>query len=333
MLEDSNATGCLLQWWRCPGMNACLRAVVRSAISRGHEVVGIRRGYQGLLEEDFFVDDGVPLMSLRSVSGIARRGGAILRSSRSDEFRTEAGLKKAARILKRHDIHALIPIGGDGTFRGALALSTVWRGQIVGCPGTIDNDLMGTDFTIGFSTAVQTAVEAVDKIRDTAESHERMFLIEVMGRHSGYIAVYTALAAAAECVCIPETPTDIDSMVKHLKGLKKRGKSSIMMIVAEGDEAGGAVLINDRMQAAKCPFSTRVIVLGHLQRGGSPTPEDRIISSRMGDYAVTSLLEGASGVMAGIVGNQCCLTPFEQTFSEHKPIPAELLELLATLST
>ena len=198
-------------------------------------------------------------MSLRSVSGITQRGGAILRSSRSDEFRTEAGLKKAARILKKHDINALIPIGGDGTFRGALALSAHWRGQIVGCPGTIDNDLMGTDYTIGFSTAVQTAVEAVDKIRDTAESHERMFLIEVMGRHSGYIAVYTALAGAAECVCIPETPTHIDGLIKHLKVLKKRGKLSIMMIVAEGDEAGGAVVINEQLKAAKCPFlDTRV---------------------------------------------------------------------------
>ena len=315
-----------------PGMNACLRAVVRSAISRGHEVVGIRRGYQGLLDEDFFVEDGVPRMTLRSVSGISQRGGAILRSSRSDEFRTDAGLKKAARILKKHQIDALVPIGGDGTFRGAVALAAHWRGQIVGCPGTIDNDLMGTDYTIGFSTAVQTAVEAVDKIRDTAESHERMFLVEVMGRHSGYIAVYTALAAAAECVCIPETPTHIDGLIKHLKTLKKRGKYSIMMIVAEGDEAGGALKINEQLKAAKCPFSTRVIILGHLQRGGSPTPEDRILSSRMGDHAVDSLLSGASGVMAGILGNQCCITPFEETFSQHKPIPSELLELLATLS-
>jgi 6-phosphofructokinase 1 len=316
-----------------PGMNACLRAVVRSALSRGHEVVGIRRGYQGLLDEDFFIEDGQARMSLRSVSGIVQRGGAILRSSRSDEFKTEAGLKKAVRILKKHHIDALIPIGGDGTFRGALALASIWHGQIVGCPGTIDNDLLGTDYTIGFSTAVQTAVEAVDKIRDTAESHERMFLVEVMGRHSGYIAVYTALAAGAECVCIPETPTNIDSVIRHLKTLKKRGKTSIMMIVSEGDEAGGATRIHQQLKQVQCPFATRVAVLGHLQRGGSPTSEDRILASRMGEHAVDSVLQGASGVMSGIVGNHCCLTPFEQTFAEHKPIPAELLELLATLSS
>jgi 6-phosphofructokinase 1 len=314
-------------------MNACIRAVVRAAISRGHEVVGIRRGYQGLLDEDFYQEDGQPQMSLRSVSGIVQRGGAILGSSRSEEFKTAAGLKKAVRILKKHHLDALIPIGGDGTFRGALALGALWDGQIVGCPGTIDNDLMGTDYTIGFSTAVQTAVEAVDKIRDTAESHERMFLVEVMGRQSGYIAVYTALAAGAECVCIPETPTDVDHLLKHLKALKKRGKTSVMMIVSEGDEAGGATRIHQQLKDARCPFSTRVAILGHLQRGGSPTPEDRIRASRMGEYAVDSVLQGASGVMSGIAGNQCCLTSFEHTFAQHKPIPGELLELLATLSS
>jgi 6-phosphofructokinase 1 len=314
-------------------MNACVRAVVRSALSRGHEVVGIRRGYQGLLDEDFYIEDGQPLMSLRSVSGIVAQGGAILRSSRSEEFRTEAGLKKASRLLKKHKFDALVPIGGDGTFRGALALSSVWHGQIVGCPGTIDNDLMGTDYTIGFSTAVQTAVEAVDKIRDTAESHERMFLVEVMGRHSGYIAVHTALAAGAECVCIPETPTDVDQLIRYLKVLKRRRKTSVMMIVAEGDENGGAQVTYQKLKAANSPFSMRVVVLGHLQRGGSPSPEDRLLGSRLGDYAVDSLLHGASGVMAGIVGNQCCVTPFEQTFAQHKPIPTELLELLATLSS
>lgn len=315
-----------------PGMNSCVRAVVRSALDRGHEVVGIRRGYQGLLDEDFYDDHGSSLMTVRSVSGITQRGGAILLSSRSVEFRTTEGQQKAASILKKHGIEGLIPIGGDGTFHGAVALSKHWMGHIVGCPGTIDNDLMGTDYTIGFSTAVKTAVDAVDKIRDTADSHQRMFLVEVMGRHSGYIAAYTALAGAGECVCVPETRTEIPKLIQKLQAFQERGKGSILMIVAEGDEAGGAAVINEQLKQAGCPFKTRVVVLGHLQRGGSPTPEDRILASRLGDHAVSSLLSGASGVMAGIIGNQCRVTPFEATYGAHKPIPAELLSLLDTLS-
>ncbi len=315
-----------------PGMNACLRAVVRTAISRKQEVVGIRRGYQGLLDEDFYGDLEGPRMSLRSVSGIAQRGGSILHSSRSEEFRTEKGLRKATQILERHDIQALVPIGGDGTFRGAVALAHHWKGQIVGCPGTIDNDLLGTDFTIGFSTAVNTAMEAIDKIRDTAESHERMFLVEVMGRDSGFIAVHAAIASAAECVGIPETPTEIGPLVKHIAALKRRGKKSVIMVVAEGDELGGAVTLAAMLNQSRCPFPTRVVILGHLQRGGSPTPEDRLLSSRLGEHAVTSILAGASGVMAGVEGNRCTITPFEETFAHHKAIPTELLELLETLS-
>ncbi len=315
-----------------PGMNSCIRSVVRSALSLGHEVVGIRRGYQGLLDEDFFPQDGGLAMHTRSVSGIGQRGGAILLSSRSDEFRTEAGLKKAARILQRHKIDALIPIGGDGTFRGAVALRNHWRGGIVGCPGTIDNDLLGTDYTIGFSTAVYTAVDALDKLRDTAQSHERMFLIEVMGRHSGYLALYAALAGAAESVCVPEVHTDTDRLIKHLKTLKKAGNTSVLVVVAEGDETGGALQLQKRLEAAGCPYSSRVVVLGHLQRGGAPTPEDRILASRIGHHAVQAVIGGASGVMAGIIGDQCRITPFEETFSAHKPIPAELYRLVETLT-
>ena len=317
-----------------PGMNACVRAVVRSALSAGHEVVGIRRGYQGLLDEDFFVDcDGRPLMSLRSVSDLSKLGGTIIHSSRSEEFRTEAGRKKAARILEKHGIDALIPIGGDGTFHGAVALAQHWKGQIIGCPGTIDNDLLGTDYTIGFATAVQTAVEAVDKLRDTASSHERLFLVEVMGRHSGYIALYTALAAGAEVVAIPETETDVPEIVEHLKELKARGKQSIMIVVAEGDETGGAGILNKGLIAAGCPFPTRVQTLGHLQRGGSPVPADRILASRLGDFAVRSVLEGHTGAMAGQVRGELVLTPFPETYAEHKPVPDELLKLLETLAS
>ena len=316
-----------------PGMNACARAVVRAALAAGHQVIGIRRGYQGLLEQDLFVDrERQPLMTLRSVSDWGRHGGTFLRSSRSEEFRTEAGQQRAVQNLAHHGIDALIPIGGDGTFHGAVALARHWDGQIVGCPGTIDNDLVGTDFTIGFSTAVQTAVEAVDKIRDTAESHQRMFLVEVMGRHNGHIALYTAIAAGAETVCIPETTTDIGAIIADLQALRERGKTSVMMLVAEGDEGGGAEVLQQRLQAAGCPFSMRVVVLGHLQRGGSPTPEDRLLASQLGTWAVEAVLAGETGVMVGRVGQRQVLTPFEETYRAHRPIPAELLALVASLA-
>ncbi|MHC4177065.1 MAG: ATP-dependent 6-phosphofructokinase [Planctomycetota bacterium] len=316
-----------------PGMNACLRAVVRSAISAGQEVVGICRGYQGLLDEEFFINPkGEPLMGLRSVSNLSKVGGTILHSSRSEEFRTEAGLQKAAEILREHRIDALVPIGGDGTFRGAAALARRWDGRIIGCPGTIDNDLMGTDFTIGFATAVHTAVEALDKLRDTAESHERLFLVEVMGRHSGYIALYTALAGGAEVVALPETETDVPQIIQHLQVLKARGKKSIMIVVAEGDEMGGAEILDEGLKKAGCPFQTRVLTLGHLQRGGSPVPDDRILGSRLGDFAVRALIEGEAGAMAGEVRSELVLTPFEDTYTAHKPVPEELLELLKTLA-
>ncbi len=317
-----------------PGMNACLRAVVRSALSAGQEVVGIMRGYQGLLEEDFVTaPDRRNLMTLRSVSNLAPLGGTILRTSRSEEFRTDAGQQKAARILKKHGIDALVPIGGDGTFRGCVALARFWDGRIIGCPGTIDNDLIGTDFTIGFATAVQTAVEAVDKLRDTAESHERMFLVEVMGRHSGYIALYTALAAGAETACIPETPTEIPKINDLLRDLKARGKKSIMIVVAEGDETGGAENLAKGLEQAGCPFQTRTVILGHLQRGGSPVFADRILASRLGDFAVRSILAGQTGAMAGEIGGELVLTPFEDTFARHNPVPAELVRLLETLAS
>ena len=316
-----------------PGMNPCVRAVVRSSLSAGHEVVGIRRGYQGLLNEDFYVNsDGQPLMPLRSVSDLSKLGGTILRSSRSEEFRTEAGQKRAADVLRKHAVDALIPIGGDGTFHGAVDLARHWDGRIVGCPGTIDNDLMGTDFTIGFATAVHTAVECVDKLRDTAESHERMFLVEVMGRHSGYIALWTALAAGAEVVCIPETDTDVDDIIRQLGQLKARGKTSIMIVVAEGDENGGAEVLHQQLTAAGCPYPTRVLTLGHLQRGGSPVPADRILATRLGDFAVRSVIAGHNGVMAGQIGAQTVLTPFAETYASHKPVPEDLVVLLETMA-
>jgi 6-phosphofructokinase 1 len=318
-----------------PGMNACTRAIVRAAVSSGHEVVGICRGYQGLLDEDFFAaaEEGERLMRLRSVSNIVKLGGTILGTSRSEEFRTAAGQQRATGILKKHRIDALIPIGGDGTFHGAVALAKHWKGQIVGCPGTIDNDLLGTDYTIGFATAVHTAVDAIDKLRDTAESHERMFLVEVMGRHSGYIALYTALAGGAEVVALPESHTDVAAIVKNLQALKARGKKSIMVVVAEGDELGGAIPLDKAIREAGCPFETRVVLLGHLQRGGAPVPADRILATRLGDFAVASLGGGATGVMAGQISGNLILTPLEQTYSQHKSVPEGLLQLLQTMAS
>jgi 6-phosphofructokinase 1 len=316
-----------------PGMNACMRAVVRTALVRGHSVVGIRRGYEGLLEEDFFAGpEGTLEMSLRSVSGWTQFGGTFLLTSRSERFRTEEGLRTAADVLRRHRIDALIPIGGDGTFRGALALAQYWDGRIVGCPGTIDNDLVGTDATIGFYTAVQTAVEAVDKIRDTAASHSRMFLIEVMGRSSGFLAVHTAIAAGAEVVCIPEVPLSIEELVEHLKELKQRGKTSVMAVVAEGYPLGGATVLQQKLAQAGCPFATRAVVLGHLQRGGSPTPEDRILATQLGCWAVEGLDEGQHLVMAGIRGGQKAYTPMAEAVSGHNPIPPRLIELIRIMA-
>ena len=312
-----------------PGMNACVRAVVRSAANRGHEVVGILRGYQGLINGEFYVDfDGKYHLTPYRVATWASRGGAHLRSSRSEEFRTLEGQQKATEVLKRNRIDALIPIGGDGTFNGAVALSKLWDGQIVGCPGTIDNDLIGTDYTIGFSTAVQTAVEAVDKIRDTASSHDRMFLVEVMGRHSGYIALYTALASGADVVAIPETETDFPKIIHSLNELKKSGQTMAIMVVSEGDEKGGAEAIDQQLKRHGCPFATRTIILGHLQRGGAPTPEDRRRATQMGCGAVDAILAGETGVMIGTQDDRCVSIPFEETFETHRPVSLHLLKVL-----
>ncbi|MEX0586875.1 MAG: 6-phosphofructokinase, partial [Pirellulales bacterium] len=211
-------------------------------------------------------------------------------------------------------------------------LARHWDGRIVGCPGTIDNDLLGTDRTIGFSTAVATAVDAIDKLRDTATTHGRMFLVEVMGRHSGYLALESALAGAAEGICVPETPTDVHQIVTHLCDLQRRDKSSIVMVVAEGDEAGRVDVLKTKLEQAGSPFEMRTVVLGHVQRGGSPTPDDRILATRLGDFAVRALIAGESLVMAGEIGRKLTLTPFEQSVAGHPPLPQELLDLIETMS-
>lgn len=316
-----------------PGMNACVRAVVRTAANHGHQVVGVMRGYHGLIHGQFYQDpEGRPYLSPNHVADWSARGGAMLRSSRSEEFLTEPGRQRAVEVMQEAGIEALVPIGGDGTFRGALALAEQWDGRIVACPGTIDNDLLGTDYTIGFSTAVQTAVEAVDKIRDTASSHDRMFLVEVMGRHSGYIALYTALASGADVVAIPETDTDFPCIVAYLQRLRDRGRTMAIMIVAEGDEKGGAVAINEQLLAHGCPFQTRTVTLGHLQRGGVPTPEDRRRATQMGCAAVQAILAGASGVMVGTEDDQTRLVPLSETVASHRPVPEELLTLVEEMA-
>jgi 6-phosphofructokinase 1 len=326
--------GLLTSGGDAPGMNACIRAVVRTALPRGHQVIGIRRGYAGLLQETFFFSLTLKdfQMDMRSVSNIIQRGGTILHTSRSERFETQEGLQAAADILRRHAIDALVVIGGDGTFRGCVALARHWDGQIIGCPGTIDNDLRGTDTTIGFTSAVSTAAEAVDKIRDTADATERLFLVEVMGRESGQIALYSALASGADGVLIPEVSSTIEDIMRRLEAERGLGKTSWIVIVAEGAIAGGVHRAREQIAELRAPCESRVGVLGHLQRGGSPAVQDRILASRLGAGAVDALLEGHSGKMVGQVQDEIVLTPFEQTWALPKAIPSRLVTLLTELA-
>ncbi|WP_153556433.1 ATP-dependent 6-phosphofructokinase [Roseimaritima sediminicola] len=325
--------GVLCSGGDAPGMNACLRAVVRSAISAGHDVIGLRHGYQGLSQEGLVNDsESAWTLDARSVAHIVQHGGTMLHSSRCQSFASQAGRERAAENLRRLGIDALIPIGGDGTLRGAAELAAIWTGQIIGCPATIDNDVIGTDFTIGFSTAVETAVNCIDKLRDTAESHQRLFLVEVMGRHSGYLALYTAVAAGAEVACVPEVPVDAKAIVELVSELKRRGKQSFIVVVSEGGEQGGAAALSRQLEQAGCEFPTRSVALGHIQRGGTPTPADRILGTQLGDFAVQSILDGATGMMAGQIDGELVLSPLARSIEEHKPLPNDLVELLRRMS-
>ncbi|MCB1111648.1 MAG: 6-phosphofructokinase [Chlamydiales bacterium] len=303
-----------------PGMNACIRAVVRSGICAGCEILGISGGFQGLIDGRFLTMDS------RSVSNIIQRGGTILKTSRCDAFKTAEGLRCAAEQLIKHEVDVLIVIGGDGSFRGLLALSDLWDGKLIGIPGTIDNDLYGTDYTIGFDTAINTAVCAIDKIRDTADSHERIFLVEVMGRLSGYIALFVGIAAGAEEIAVPEEITVIREMCDQLRAGMNRGKRSSIIIVAEGDDGGGAFEIAEKMQKESgIPF--RVVVLGHLQRGGSPSAYDRVLASRLGSYAVACGLEGKHMVMVGEAGGNLVCVPLQESVEKRKPLDSGLMKL------
>ncbi len=310
-----------------PGMNACIRAVVRTGIYHGLEVFGIRNGYDGLINNDIIK------LESSSVSNIIQRGGTILKTARSEEFITKEGRQKAYNNLKKYGLDAMVVIGGNGTFTGANIFINEFDFPIMGAPGTIDNDLYGTDNTIGYDTAVNTVVDAVDKIRDTADSHNRLFFIEVMGRDAGFIALRSGIAGGAEDILIPETVTYIDELVEILeKGFRKNKKSGVI-IVAEGDDAGGAFDVARKVKEKCSGYDTRVTILGHIQRGGSPTSFDRILASTMGYGAVKALLEGRRGEMVGVIHRELAYTPFEKAIKHHKEIKRELLEMARILSS
>ncbi|MDQ7778124.1 MAG: 6-phosphofructokinase [Planctomycetota bacterium] len=300
-----------------PGMNACLRAATRKALAMSMQVTGIRYGYAGMLSESM-----TPLTSL-SVSGIIQEGGTILKSSRCLEFKTVEGRKKAVENLARHGIEGLIAIGGNGTAQGALALHVEHSFPIVQCASTIDNDLYGTDFTIGFDTAVNTALQAIDKIRDTASSHERVFFVEVMGRDAGHIALHSALAGGAEAAFLPETKTDLDCLAKKIAAWQSLGKQSLIFIVAEGEEEGGAFVLAKKIKE-RTGMEYRVCILGHIQRGGMPTARDRVLATRLGAAAVEALVRGARGVLVGDVTGNITLTPLAEAFSRKKALDSSL---------
>jgi len=310
-----------------PGMNACIRAVVRTGLSHDLRVYGILRGYQGMIEDEF-----KPLTS-RSVSNIIQRGGTILKTARSKDFMTEQGMEKAYANLKSHQIDGIVAIGGDGTFKGAEEFCKRYPDiRIMGVPGTIDNDLSGTDFTLGFNTAVNTVIDAVDKIRDTAASHDRCFLIEVMGRDSGCIALWAGLAGGSEEILLPEKHTDFDTLVQKLETGKANNKTSSIIIVAEGEQNGGAAEVAEELKKRLPHYETKVTVLGHIQRGGSPSAFDRILGAKLGVWAVEALLSGESRKMVGIKKNEKHFLPFAEASKEQEPLELEMLRINDILS-
>jgi len=325
MQRSIKKIGLLTSGGDAPGMNAAIRAVVRTSIYNGLDVVGIMHGYEGLVNDEFVK------LSAASVANIIQRGGTILKTSRSARFMTGEGMKIAHANLKKHEIDALIVVGGDGTFRGAKQFGDLYDLTIVGVPGTIDNDLIGTDFTIGYDTAINTVVEAVDKIRDTAESHDRLFFVEVMGRDAGLIALRSGVAVGAEAILMPETHTDIDELVEKLKSVKRK-KSSKIIIVAEGDEAGGAFEIAKKVTAKVKGYDARVTILGHIQRGGDPSCMDRVNASRLGYEAVNALLKGKKGVMTGIVNKEVVYTAFEKATKHIQKLNPDLVKMIEVLS-
>ena len=318
--------GILTSGGDAPGMNAAIRAVTRSAIYNGMSVKGIYRGYKVLITDE--IED----FKTQNVSNIIQRGGTILKSARSKEFRTPEGRTKAAQILADHSIDALVVIGGDGSFTGAKLLIQEHDIPVVGVPGTIDNDLYGTDSTIGYDTAVNTAVEAVDKIKDTASAHNRLFFVEVMGRDAGFIALRTAIATGAEAVLVPEVETDLTDLERFIERDYNPKTSSGIVIVAEGEKSGGAYSIADKVAQKHPEYDIRVSVLGHMQRGGSPSQFDRVLASQLGAAAVDALMDDQKSIMLGIMNKEIVHVPFNKTIKHTKNLNPELLGLVRILS-
>lgn len=308
-----------------PGMNAAIRAIVRTALHYKIRVHGLKQGYNGLIDKSFFE------MDRHSVANILQHGGTILGTARSEGFKTKSGMEKAKKNMDELGIDGLVVIGGDGTMRGAHEFTKKYGTPIIGLPGTIDNDLYGTDFTIGFDTAINNALEAVDRIRDTASSLERVFFIEVMGRHAGFIGLAVGFAGGAEDVLIPETPTNIPALAKKINETMQCGKKFSIVIVAEGDEAGNAFQIAEKVKKL-INLDYRVAILGYIQRGGRPTAVDRIIAMRLGYAAVMNLRKGIHGCMVGEINYRTVCTPFKDTFTKKKHIDPELQKIIRMLA-
>ncbi len=311
-----------------PGMNAAIRSVVRSCAYYGKECIGVYRGYQGLIEGDFIS------LNARNVKNIINKGGTILKSARSNEFRTEEGRKKAFDHLVANDIDGLVVVGGDGSFTGGVVFNEEFNFPIVGIPGTIDNDIYGTSHTIGYDTALNTTVDAIDKIRDTASSHNRLFFVEVMGRDAGFIALNAGVGAGAEEILIPEENLGLDRLLESLKKSRDAGKSSSIVVVAEGDKIGKNVFeLADYVEEHLPEYEVRVSVLGHMQRGGSPSCFDRVLASRLGVKAVELLIEGQTNLMVGLVNNEVKATSLEKAIKGQNTINSELLKVSDIMST
>ena len=314
--------GVLTSGGDAPGMNAAVRAVVRTAVYHKVECVGIHQGYQGL------IDNKLKVMNARSVNNIINKGGTILKSARCLEFRTKEGRQTAFKTVQKHGIEALVVIGGDGSFTGAMIFQSEFNIPVIGIPGTIDNDIFGTSHTIGYDTALNTVIEAIDKIRDTAISHNRLFFVEVMGRDAGHIALNTGIGAGADEVLIPEEDMGLDRLLDSLKRSEKSGKSSSIVVVAEGDKTGKNVFeIAEYVEKNMPYYDVRVSVLGHMQRGGSPSCFDRVLASRMGVYAVEALLQGKSNMMVGMKSEEIIFSPLEKAIKGKSEINKDLIRV------
>lgn len=321
-----NKIGVLTSGGDAPGMNAAIRAVTRTAIYNGLEVIGIRHGYLGMINANF-----KPLQA-HSVSDMIQRGGTMLKTARCEAFKTPEGRKKAYENLKAAEIDGVVVIGGDGSFMGANIFNEEYNIPFVGVPGTIDNDIYGTDYTIGYDTALNTVVQCVDKIRDTASALNRLFFVEVMGAEAGHIALYSGIASGAEAIIMPEIKGDARDIRKMLETGNKRKKSSNIIIVAEGEEGGGAMAIAERLKDELKDYEVRVSILGHLQRGGSPSALDRVNASRLGNAAIEALLDGQQSVMVGLQNDEIVLVPFRKAVKLHKKLNQGLIDIIDVLN-